>query len=159
MGRRAQSQARRGLTPDFLRSREGRQGMRLLRQFRRRKPKAPEETIVSAGLIDLDDEPELPLEERPPGPATLRERRRQLDQSLPLIIEDGDRLEFRANAIAVIRREPWWRRLLRRLLALLLLPFALLLRLLRWLLGSGSGRMGRNIVAVDRSGRVVVRKA
>ena len=130
---------------------------RLLGGRQSRRFKEQEEPTIFAGLEEAPAEEEIPSGPRR-GPATLYERRMRLEEVVKTETENDERLVFQSNTIAVIRPANPLLRLLKLLLALLLLPFLWLKSLFGGGKPAGKGKMGRRLVTVDRRGRVQVRK-
>lgn len=137
--------------------RDFRMGRRLFGGKPDRRFQEPDEPRIFEGLEEAPDEAAAPTGPRR-GPATLYERRVRLEEIVRNETVNGERLEFQSNTIAVIRPANPFLRLLKLLLALLLLPLLWLKSLFGGGKPGGKGKMGKRLVTVDRRGRVQVRK-
>ncbi|MEX0761904.1 MAG: hypothetical protein WD208_00400 [Dehalococcoidia bacterium] len=118
-----------------------------------------DEPRVSGGLEAPPGGPEATTKSGPRrGPATIYERRLRLESTVQRVVEKGERLEYQANTIAIVDPGSALLRCLKTMLALLLLPLALLKRLCGSGEGKGNGKLKRRLIAVDRRGRVSIRK-
>lgn len=157
-GRRRQNRLLRNILPRGA-MRDFRMTRRLFGGGRDCRMREPEEPRMFEGLEEApEQEEEQPQRGPRRGPATLYERRVRLERVVHDETLNGERLEFRSNTIAIIQPPNALMRLLKLLLALLLLPLALLKALFGGGKPGGRGKMGKRLVTVDRRGRVQVRK-
>lgn len=134
-------------------------GTRLFGGKRGRRDQVPEEPRMFEGLEEApEDEIEIAPGTPRRGARPLYERRRELEKVVRTETMNGERLEFQSNTLAIIQPPSALMRLLKLLLALLLLPLALLKSLFGRGQPSGQGKMGKRLITVDRRGRVQVRK-
>ncbi len=178
MARRLAQSATRDITPTALRSSQGRALQRLLKltlpNFLGGAGGEDEdaETRVSAGLATPEEadllararEAEAELTPtarrgRRRGPATLYERNQRLETAVNVLAGRG-RVEYRANTIAVIKDPGIITRIIRWVMAMILIPPHLFAQFMAWVLRPrGKGRLKRRVVFVDRRGNIVVFRA
>lgn len=127
----------------------GKQGRRFREQ---------EEPVIFEGMEEAPEEEEGAPAGPRRGPATLYERRMRLEEVVKIETANDERLVFQSNTIAIIRPANPLLRLLKLLLALLMLPLLWLRSLFGGGKPAGKGRMGKRLITVDRRGRVQVRK-
>jgi len=100
-----------------------------------------------------------PRRARRRGPATLYERNQRLETAVNVLAGRG-RVEYRANTIAVIKDPNIITRIIRWVMAMILIPPHLLAQFMSWVLRPrGKGRLKRRVVFVDRRGNIVVFRA
>lgn len=155
-GRRRQNRLFRNILPRGM-MRDIRVGRRLFGGGKGRRIREQEEPRIFEGLEEAPEEETRPAGPRR-GPATLYERRVRLEEVVRDETLNGERLEFQSNTIAIIKLPNPFMRLLKLLLALLLLPLMWLRSLFGGGKPGGKGKMGKRLVTVDRRGRAQVRK-
>lgn len=176
MARGLAQSAQRDITPTALRSSQGRALQRLLKltlpNFLGGAHGTDEETTLSAGLATPEEADllararEAEAEFTPTarrarrrGPATLYERNQRLETAVNVLAGRG-RVTYRANTIAVIKDPGIITRIIRWVMAMILIPPHLFAQFMAWVLcPRGKGRLKRRVVFVDRRGNIVVFRA